>query len=125
MLQRTNGDNFYDNTHTVYSGSANDAALNARVQRFQAKPDAVEYVRRYTPTGKLSMPVMTLHTTQDPTVPFSQEAAYTAAVSQSGALPFLCPAIGGSIRTLQFKTRRNPEFVPGSGGMGKFRCQAE
>jgi pimeloyl-ACP methyl ester carboxylesterase len=90
MMQRTQGKNFYDNTNTVYSGSANDTLLNARMQRFQAMPDAVEYVAKYyTPTGKLSIPVLTLHTTQDPTVPFSQEAAFAAVVAKAGASPFL------------------------------------
>jgi pimeloyl-ACP methyl ester carboxylesterase len=86
LLQRTQGHNFYDNTHTVYSGSANDDLLNARVQRFQATQDAVDYVAKYyTPAGKLTMPVLTLHTTEDPTVPFSQEAAYAAVVAKAGA----------------------------------------
>src|SRR5262249_7685692 len=33
LLERTHGHNFYDNRNTVYSGSANDVALNADVQR--------------------------------------------------------------------------------------------
>jgi pimeloyl-ACP methyl ester carboxylesterase len=90
LLQRTQGKNFYDNTKTVYSGSANDDRLNARVQRFQSTPEGVDYVAKYyTPTGKLTMPVMTLHTTSDPTVSFSQEAAYAATVAKAGASQFL------------------------------------
>jgi len=90
MLQRTQGHNFYDNTRTRYTGSANDDLLNARVQRFQAAPDAVEYVAKYyTPTGKLPIPLLTLHTTEDPTAPFSQEAAYAAIVAKAGGSQFL------------------------------------
>lgn len=90
LLGRTHGHNFYDNTHTVYSGSANDAALNAHVQRFSAHPDAVNYVTRYyTPTGELRIPMLTLHTTQDPSVPFSQESLYAAVVAGKGAANFL------------------------------------
>ena len=90
MLKRTQGHNFYDNTKTVYAGSANDTLLNARVQRYQAVPDAVDYVAKYyTPTGKISMPFMSLHTTEDPTVPFAQEAAFASVVSKAGASNFL------------------------------------
>ena len=86
LLQRTHGRNYYDNTSVVYRGSANDDLLNARVQRFRATPDGAEYVAKYyTPTGKLSIPLLTLHTTDDPTVSFSQEAAYTAVVAKAGA----------------------------------------
>jgi len=90
LLQRTGGHSFYDNTKTVYTGSADDARLNARVQRFQAVPDAVEYLAKYyTPTGKLSIPLVTLHTTEDPTAAFSQEASYAAVVAKAGASAFL------------------------------------
>jgi pimeloyl-ACP methyl ester carboxylesterase len=90
LLQRTGGQSFYDNTKTVYTGSADDARLNARVQRFQAVPAGVDYAAKYyTPTGKLSIPLVTLHTTEDPTVAFSQEAAYAATVAKAGASAFL------------------------------------
>lgn len=90
MLQRTQGHNFFDNTHTDYSGSIDDTQLNTRVQRFQATPDAAEYLAQYyRPTGKLTMPLVTIHTTQDPTVPFAQEAAYAAVVAKAGATNFL------------------------------------
>lgn len=90
MLRRTQGQNFYDNTKTIYAGSTNDTLLNARVQRYQATPDAVDYVAKYyTPTGRLSMPFMSLHTTEDPTVPFAQEAAFASVVSKAGSAKFL------------------------------------
>jgi pimeloyl-ACP methyl ester carboxylesterase len=90
LLERTHGHNFYDNQNTVYSGSANDAALNAGVRRFASEPAGVNYVARYyTPTGRLQIPLLTVHTTQDPTVPFSQEALYAGVVSAAGASGFL------------------------------------
>jgi hypothetical protein len=90
LLQRTHGHNFYDNQRTVYSGSANDAALNAGVQRFSSDPAGVNYIGKYyTPTGKLLVPMLTLHTTQDPTVPFSQEALYAGAAAAAGSSGFL------------------------------------
>ncbi|MBI1786915.1 MAG: hypothetical protein HYR60_05095 [Acidobacteria bacterium] len=85
LLQRTQGHNFYDNSATIYMGSANDAALNAQVQRFRAEPDAVNYVNRYySPTGELRIPMLTLHTTQDPLAPFSQESSYASVVAGAG-----------------------------------------
>ena len=90
LLTRTHGHNFYDNTRTVYTGSLNDAALNANVQRFSSEPDAVNYLTKYyTPTGALGIPLVTLHTTQDPTVPFSEESLYAAVVAHAAASNFL------------------------------------
>ena len=85
LLGRTHGQNFYDNSHTVYHGSANDAALNAHVRRYHAEEDAVDYYTRYyKPNGELRIPLLTLHTTQDPEVAFSQEALYAAVVAKAG-----------------------------------------
>ena len=90
LLGRTHGRNFYDNTKTIYSGSADDAALNAAVRRYLADRAAVEYLKRYyDPTGDLRTPVLTIHTTQDPTVDFSQEAKYAAEAAEEHASRFL------------------------------------
>ncbi len=86
LLTRTQGLNFYDNTDTVYTGSNNDVLLNAKVKRYRADSDADNYLRTYyQPTGKLAIPLVTLHTTEDPTVPFSQEAIYSSVVAKAGA----------------------------------------
>jgi pimeloyl-ACP methyl ester carboxylesterase len=86
LLQRTHGHNSYDNTATVYSGSPDDAALNAEVERFTATPAGLNYIAKYyAPTGQLRIPMLTLHTTQDPAVSFSQEQAYAATVAAAGA----------------------------------------
>src|SRR5262249_23215341 len=83
---RTGGHNFYDNRNTLYTGSANDAALNAGVERFKSEPAGVNYVAHYyTPTGKLQIPVLTLHTTQDPTAPFVEEALYAGVAAANGS----------------------------------------
>ena len=62
--------NFYDNRFTVYSGSSDDVALNAGVARFEADPQAREYIGRYyDPTGSLGQTkVLHLHETRDPIV---------------------------------------------------------
>lgn len=76
----------YDNSTTEYSGSFDDATLNATVQRFSSDPDAVNYVQHnYDPTGHLKIPVLTLHTLLDPVVPNSHEQAYAQAVAKTGS----------------------------------------
>lgn len=90
LLQRTNGHNFYDNSATVYSGSADDAALNANVRRYSGDPPGMNYVAKYyVPTGQLHIPTLTLHTVADPTVPFSQESRFASVVDNAGASDFL------------------------------------
>src|SRR5687767_9424093 len=65
LLQRTHGHSFFDNLDTTYP-----AAVNGIVDRYTATPDALNYLRHYyTPTGNLSFPMLTLHTTRDPVVP--------------------------------------------------------
>jgi pimeloyl-ACP methyl ester carboxylesterase len=76
---------FFGNSTTVYSGSADDIALNAGVDRFEATPSARNYLEHwYLPTGRLEIPVLTLHTTMDPVVPFFHEPAYEAIVDAAG-----------------------------------------
>jgi hypothetical protein len=67
----------------VYAGSSDDAALNAGVERFAAEPGALEGINRFTTTGNLSVPVVNLHTTGDPIVPFRQASLYADKVQAS------------------------------------------
>ena len=75
----------YDNSTRVYSGSSDDAALNAGVARFTPDPPALAALAEFETSGNLMVPMVTLHTTGDPIVPFEQEALYADKVSQSGA----------------------------------------
>jgi pimeloyl-ACP methyl ester carboxylesterase len=85
LLGRTHGRIMVGNMNTVYLGSLDDDALNAGVQRYEATPDAANYLERwYQPSGKLAIPVVTLHTTRDGAVPFFHEAAYAGLVSAAG-----------------------------------------
>jgi pimeloyl-ACP methyl ester carboxylesterase len=85
LLRLTHGHPFFDNTATVYPGAANSG-----VARFVASPDALNYFEHYfTPTGDLTIPMLTLHTTRDPAVPLFHEAEYAALVAQHGANSFL------------------------------------
>ena len=71
-------------------GSANDAALNAEVERIKSDGRARAYARRfYQPLGKLQGPLVTLHTTLDEVVPFQHEVNYSNLVAQKGKSAFL------------------------------------
>jgi pimeloyl-ACP methyl ester carboxylesterase len=75
----------YDNSDRVYQGSDDDAALNAGVARHAADPEARAALGRFDTSGDLEVPVVTLHTTGDPIVPFLHEELYGAKVSAAGA----------------------------------------
>jgi alpha-beta hydrolase superfamily lysophospholipase len=66
----------YDNRGKVYFGSDDDAKLNRDVRRFSADAAAVQEMRRYQTSGRLSVPLVTLHTTSDPEVPYFHEPLY-------------------------------------------------
>jgi pimeloyl-ACP methyl ester carboxylesterase len=80
-IDRTQGHPFFDNMDTDYQGSGDDAALNAAIGRFEAHPDALNYLEHhYEPTGRLRIPVLTLHNLCDPQVPISHEEKYEKTV---------------------------------------------
>jgi pimeloyl-ACP methyl ester carboxylesterase len=94
FIERVNGKLPYDNSTATYvvngSGDAvldafRTGKLNSEVERFEADPAAVNYYERnYTPSGRIGIPVVTLHTTRDPAIPFSHEAMFGAAVAGAG-----------------------------------------
>lgn len=71
------GGNPFDNRSRWYSGSSNDVRLNRWVRRFAADPAAIEALRQYETSGRLSIPLVTMHTTGDDTVPFTHEVLYS------------------------------------------------
>ena len=101
LIDRTHGHNLFDNSATVYTGSAAVpagvlAALNGQVdgmpgvERFVSTPDAEAYVNKYyEPTGKLAIPVLSIHTTRDPSVPFQHQAVLRKKVADAGASSML------------------------------------
>ena len=69
-IEQRGGGNLFDNRNIIYSGTPDDNALNDGVKRYAAKPRATEYLHTYyTPTGRLTRPVLAIHTTYDPIVP--------------------------------------------------------
>jgi pimeloyl-ACP methyl ester carboxylesterase len=79
----------YDNAGRVYSGSDDDTALNAGVARHSADAEARSNLESLETTGQLSVPLVTLHTTGDPIVPFLHEALYADKAAAAGASGFL------------------------------------
>lgn len=80
------GGNPYANRERVYAGSEDDVALNRGVERIAPDPGAREYlVQHYRPTGRLTRPLVTLHTRRDPVVPFEHQLLYARAAAEAGA----------------------------------------
>jgi hypothetical protein len=82
----TLGGNPYDNIGHIYKGSLNDAKLNASVARFGEDTSARAESLKYETDGLLSNPLVTLHTTADPQVPFWQETLYRTKVQSRNSL---------------------------------------
>lgn len=78
------GGNPYDNWTRVYTGSLNDAALNAGLERFHADASALDALVPYNTTGNPAIPLVTLHTTGDPVVPYWHEQIYRAKLQANG-----------------------------------------
>jgi hypothetical protein len=112
LLQRTYGHHFYDNTETVYSGSANDPALNAGVRRYSADQAGMNYAAHYRPQRTPS------HThPHTPHYPGSNGSFFSGSALRRGGCRGQClglfgSAVGKSVRALQCETRRDTEFIP-------------
>jgi pimeloyl-ACP methyl ester carboxylesterase len=99
FIARVGGKIPYDNRATSYqvnvtSDPATNAylsgLLNAGVRRFDADRAALNYYERnYQPSGDIGVPVLTLHTTRDPAIPYSHEIAFAAAVAAAGTSDLL------------------------------------
>jgi pimeloyl-ACP methyl ester carboxylesterase len=84
-LQHRAGGNPFDNTEVVYSGYGDDVALNRGIRRYAAAPGAAEYLRGiYAPTGRVSAPVLSVHTTYDPIVPAPYANRYAQIAGRAG-----------------------------------------
>ena len=81
----------YDNRTRIYVGSNNDLRLNLTIQRFTASQTALANLRAFETSGRLQRPVVSLHTTADPIIPFWQQELYQVKVLTT---PHLAPFIG-------------------------------
>ncbi|MGA0545124.1 hypothetical protein ACO2Q1_07600 [Brevundimonas sp. VNH65] len=85
VQERLGGRNPFDNSRTVYSGSDDDAALNAGVERFSADPAAVAQLAYDADlSGLIVLPTVTIHGIDDPTAFVAMSAAYRETVARAG-----------------------------------------
>ncbi len=71
----------FDNRYRIYVGSDNDWVLNRTIARFTPSAYALMNIDRYYQTsGRLTKPLITLHNTGDPIVPYWHETLYNAKV---------------------------------------------
>jgi pimeloyl-ACP methyl ester carboxylesterase len=75
----------FDNRNHIYAGFGDDAALNRAVKRYAGVPSAREYVRQYaSPTGRITDPILAIHTTSDALVLGSDVTAYEVPAALAG-----------------------------------------
>ncbi|AOW85392.1 alpha/beta hydrolase [Streptomyces olivaceus] len=85
VANRLDGRNPWSNRGVHYTGSHDDKALNAGVERFSADPTARRDLSYDSDlTGKVSLPVLTMHAIDDPTAFVEHEAAYRATLRGAG-----------------------------------------
>jgi hypothetical protein len=86
----------FDNTTRFYTGSGNDFLLNLRVKRYRADLRALQAIEAdYQTSGRLAAPLVSLHTTGDPIVPYWHEPLYSlkALLGGSGLLHANLPVL--------------------------------
>lgn len=86
LVQRhLGGRNPFDNRQVRYRGSADDDALNAEVERFDADPVALARLGYDADlSGLIVLPTLTMHAAADPVVSPSAQNAYAAVVASAG-----------------------------------------
>ena len=68
----------FGNRLRFYMGSDNDSLLNMNVERFTPDLTALGTIQKdYQTSGRLSSPLVTIHTTGDPIIPYWHEPMYT------------------------------------------------
>lgn len=85
LVERLGGRNPFDNSRTIYRGSADDAALNRGIERFAADPLAVSALRYDSDlTGQIAVPTIALNWRQDPVVAAAAAEAYQQQAESQG-----------------------------------------
>ncbi len=83
-LQRLGGRNTFGNIGARYTGSADDAALNAKVARYRADPAALAAFAADTdPGGRITKPVLSVHAIDDPVAFVELESTFRDTVARA------------------------------------------
>jgi len=84
-MEKRSGGNPFDNRNTIYVNVPDNNAVNDGVKRYTADSRAGEYLRTfYHPTGKLTRPMLAIHTTYDPLAPPWVPSNYSVLTEQAG-----------------------------------------
>ena len=88
-MQRKAGGNPFDNRNYIYTGTgittSTDYALNDGVRRYAPDPRARDYLMaHYWPSGRLTRPMLALHTIYDPLIPATTLSLYASEVAHAG-----------------------------------------
>lgn len=84
--KRTGGASPFGNLGVTYTGSADDAALNAGVQRYAADETAYRRFAQDTdPSGRIPVPVLTTKWTGDPTAFVELDAHFKSVMQAAGS----------------------------------------
>ena len=79
------GRNPFSTTDVRYGGTSDDAALNAGVARYRPDPAALAALAQDSdPTGRIGVPVVTLHAAGDPMAFVEHESAYRETLEKAG-----------------------------------------
>ena len=76
LIENIHG-NPYDNSQTYYWGSDNDRDLNRCIKRYRSDYRTIREIQMYYQTnGRINIPLVTIHSTGDPLIPFIQQFMY-------------------------------------------------
>ena len=88
-LEQRSGGNPFDNRNTIYTRLPASDTVNDHIARYEADPGALTYLQQfYTPTGRLTRPILAIHTSYDPLVPPSVPSDYSLTAREAGAGQF-------------------------------------
>ncbi|MBI1740979.1 MAG: alpha/beta hydrolase, partial [Candidatus Koribacter versatilis] len=88
-LEQRSGGNPFDNRNTIYTRLPASDTVNDRIARYEADQGALTYLQQfYTPTGKLTRPVLAVHTTYDPLVSPAIPSDYSLVAREAGSGQF-------------------------------------
>ena len=83
---RTGDASPFGNTGARYTGSPDDAALNAAVLRYKADPQALaRFAQDTDPTGRIAVPVLTVKGVDDPTAFVELDAYFKGTMERAGS----------------------------------------
>ena len=86
VQRRLGGRNPFSNDRVRYTGSDDDDALNRGVARYAADPAAVaDLAADSQPTGRVTIPTLTMHAIDDPIAFVEVESAYRALRQRAGS----------------------------------------